>query len=165
MSDPAWESGAYKNPNAVIDGLRRHADLWSVMGYSTEMFKKELWRGLGFSSVEEFCEGFTQAYFAPMDPNNLLTLAWKWQRGDVSRNTDGDLKKALNRITAKLFVMPINTDMFFPPKDCEDNQKMVANSELRVISTDWGHLGLFGMDPLYIKQVDQHLSDLLDTPV
>ena len=165
MSDPAWESGAYKNPNAVIDGLRRHADLWSVMGYSTEMFKKELWRGLGFSSVEEFCEGFTQAYFAPMDPNNLLTLAWKWQRGDVSRNTDGDLKKALNRITAKLFVMPINTDMFFPPKDCEDNQKMVANSELRVISTDWGHLGLFGMDPLYIKQVDQHLSDLLDSPV
>jgi homoserine O-acetyltransferase len=52
-----------KNPNAVIDGLRRHADLWSVMGYSTEMFKKELWRDLGFSSVEEFCEGFTQAYF------------------------------------------------------------------------------------------------------
>jgi homoserine O-acetyltransferase len=99
-----------------------------------------------------------------MDPNNLLCLAWKWQRGDVSKNTNGDLKKALARITAKMIVMPINTDMFFPPKDCEDNQKMVANSELRIIETDWGHLGLFGMDPSYIEQVDRHLNDLLALP-
>ncbi|MAD58161.1 MAG: hypothetical protein CMK44_06265 [Porticoccus sp.] len=164
-SDPEWDHGTYINPSAVSEGLRRHADLWSVMGYSTEMFKKELWRDLGFSTVEDFCVGFTQAYFAPMEPNNLLTLAWKWQRGDVARNTGGDLKKALNRITAKMFVMPINTDMFFPPKDCEENQKMTANSELRVIGTDWGHLGLFGMDPLYIDQVDRHLSELLSTPI
>jgi len=163
-SDLGWKNGAYKNSNAVAEGLKRHADLWSVMGYSTEMFKKELWREIGFSSSEEFCEGFTQAYFAPMDPNNLLCLAWKWQRGDVSKNTDGDLKKALARITAKMIVMPINTDMFFPPKDCEDNQKMVANSELRIIKTDWGHLGLFGMDPSYIQQVDRHLNDLLALP-
>ena len=163
-SDLAWKNGAYKNSNAVAEGLKRHADLWSVMGYSTEMFKKELWREIGFSSSKEFCEGFTQAYFAPMDPNNLLCLAWKWQRGDVSKNTNGDLKKALARITAKMIVMPINTDMFFPPKDCEDNQKMVANSELRIIETDWGHLGLFGMDPSYIEQVDRHLNDLLALP-
>ena len=26
-------------------------------------------------------------YFAPMDPNDLLAMAWKWQRGDVSRTT------------------------------------------------------------------------------
>jgi homoserine O-acetyltransferase/O-succinyltransferase len=164
-SDPAWENGSYKEPNAVHEGLRRHADLWSVMGYSTEMFQQELWRDIGFASPNEFCEGFTQAYFAPMDPNNLLCLAWKWQRGDVSRMTGGDLEAALGRITAKMYVMPINTDMFFPPKDCEDNQKMVANSELRVINTSWGHLGLLGMDPLYIEQVDRHLEELLTIPV
>jgi homoserine O-acetyltransferase len=100
-----------------------------------------------------------------MDPNNLLCLAWKWQRGDVSRITGGDLEKALGRITAKMYVMPINTDMFFPPKDCEDNQKMVENSELRVIETSWGHLGLLGMDPLYIEQIDRHLEELLAAPV
>ena len=164
-SDPAWENGFYKKSNAVCEGLRRHADLWSVMGYSTEMFKQELWRDIGFSSPEEFCEGFTQAYFAPMDPNNLLCLAWNWQRGDVSRITGGDLEKALGRITAKMYVMPINTDMFFPPKDCEDNQKMVENSEFRVIETSWGHLGLLGMDPLYIEQIDRHLEELLAASV
>lgn len=160
-SDPAWEGGWYKEPHAVNDGLRRHADLWSVMGYSTEMFKQELWRELGFSSLEDFYVGFTQGYFLPMDPNDLLCMAWKWQRGDVSRNTGGDLEKALGRVTAKMFVMPISTDMFFPPQDCEDHQKMVANSEFRVINSPWGHLGLLGMDPTYVEQVDSHLAELL----
>ena len=164
-SDPAWHNGWYSDSNNVHCGLRRHADLWSVMGYSTEMFKKELWRELGFSSLEDFYVGFTQGYFLPMDPNNLLCLAWKWQRGDVSRITGGNLEDALGRIKAKMFVMPISTDMFFPPRDCEDHQKMVTNSELRVIDTDWGHLGLFGMDPNYTEQVDNHLNELLAIPV
>lgn len=164
-SDPAWEGGWYTEPHAVRQGLRRHADIWSVMGYSTEMFKQELWRELGFSSLEDFCVGFTQGYFLPMDPNNLLCMAWKWQRGDVSRNTAGNLEQALGRVTAKMFVMPIESDMFFPPQDCEDHQKMVPNSELRVIETHWGHLGLFGMDPKYIEQVDHHLNELLDFEV
>jgi len=160
-SDPAWEGGCYKDPHAVHQGLRRHADLWSVMGYSTEMFKQEMWRDLGFTSLEDFYVGFTQGYFLPMDPNNLLCLAWKWQRGDVSRITGGDLEAALARVTAKMFVMPIDTDMFFPPRDCEDHQKMVSNSELRVVESPWGHLALFGMDPKYTEQVDHHLNELL----
>jgi homoserine O-acetyltransferase len=165
MADPAWEGGWYTEPHAVHNGLRRHADLWSVMGYSTEMFKQELWRELGFSSLEDFYVGFTQGYFLPMDPNNLLCMAWKWQRGDVSRNTGGNLEQALGRVTAKMFVMPIDTDMFFPPQDCEDHQKLVPNSEFRVLESPWGHLGLFGMDPKYGEQVDAHLSELLSFEV
>jgi homoserine O-acetyltransferase len=42
---------------------------------------------------------------------------------------------------------------------------MVANSELRVIETSWGHLGLLGMDPLYIEQIDRHLEELLAASV
>ena len=43
-----------------------------------------------------------------MDPNSLLAQGWKWQRGDVARHTGGDLAAALGRITAKIFVMPID---------------------------------------------------------
>ncbi|MBC8154948.1 MAG: alpha/beta fold hydrolase [Bacteroidetes bacterium] len=164
-TDPAWNGGYYTEPHAVQRGLRRQADLWSVMGYSTEMFKREMYRDLGFSSAEDFRVGFTQGYFSPMDPNDLLTLAWKWQRGDVSRLTGGNLEEALGRIKAKVFVMPIDEDMFFPPRDCEAEQKMTPNSELRVIHTYYGHLGLFGLEPDYMTQVDKHLGDLLATPV
>ena len=88
-------------------------------------------------------------------------MAWKWQRGDVSRHTNGDLKSALERIRAKVFVLPIDEDMFFPPRDCEAEQKMIPNSEYRVLHSIYGHLGLFGIETEYLKQLDQHLGDLL----
>ncbi len=162
--DPGFNNGHYANPQAVSRGLSRHADLWSVMGYSTDFFKHELYRPLGFESMEAFRVGFTQGYFAPMDPNNLLCLAWKWQRGDVSRHTNGDLAAALARVTAKLFVMPIDEDMFFPPRDCEAEQQLTPNSEFRVIQEKAGHLGLFGLQQSFMTQVDQHLADLMALP-
>ena len=100
-----------------------------------------------------------------MDPNDLLTMAWKWQRGDVARNTGGDLSEALGRITAKTFVMPIDEDMFFPPRDCKAEQKLIAGSEFRVVEDILGHLGLFAVAPTYMPQIDQHLGDLLATEV
>ncbi len=149
----------------VREGLARHAKIWSVMGYSTEFWKQEHWRSLGFTSVEDFQIGFMEAYFQPMDPNDLLCMAWKWQRGDVSRHTDGDLEAALGRITAKTFVMPIDEDMFFPVRDCEAEQAMIPNSELRVVESISGHLGLFNLEPSYMEQVDRNLGELLEASV
>ena len=160
-SDPAFRGGWYSAGEDVRDGLARHAGIWSVMGFSTEFWKQEAWRPLGFSSVEDFQVGFMEAYFGVMDPNALLCMAWKWQRGDVSRHTGGDLAAALGRITAKTFVMPIDEDMFFPPRDCRAEQELVAGSELRVIASTAGHLGLFGIEPAYMEQVDRHLGELL----
>ncbi|MDT7705426.1 MAG: homoserine O-acetyltransferase/O-succinyltransferase, partial [Pseudonocardiales bacterium] len=96
-----------------------------------------------------------------MDPNDLLCMAWKWQHGDVTRHTDGDLAAALGRITATTFVMPINEDMFFPVRDHEAEQRHIAGSELRVIDDILGHLGLFGVAPSFMPQIDQHLTELL----
>lgn len=164
-SDPRWNNGWYVDGSEVQAGLRRHAKWWAVMGLCTELFKQEQWRNVGFSSVDDFLTGFLEAYFLPMDPNDLLCMAWKWQRGDVSRHTGGDLAAALGRIKAKVFVMPIDEDMFFPPRDCKAEQELIANSEIRVIHSLWGHLGLFGVEPGYVEQIDQHLRELLSIPV
>ncbi len=159
--DPGFKDGMYDSHTEVADGLARHALLWSTMGFSTEFWRSEHWKTLGFDSKEAFQTGFMEPYFQAMDPNDLLTMAWKWQRGDVARNTDGDLAAALGRITAKVFVMPIDEDMFFPPRDCEREQAMIPGSEFRVIKSVSGHLGLFGLEPEYIQQVDHHLGELL----
>ena len=163
-SDPAWANGWYTEAHAVREGLRRHSRLWAVMGFSTETFKQESWRPLGFSSLDDFLLNFLDATFLPMDPNALLCMAWKWQRGDVSRHAGGDLAKALARITAKMFVMPISSDMFFPVNDCAAEQKLIKGSELHVMESQWGHISLFGMDPNYLQQVDSALTRLLATP-
>jgi homoserine O-acetyltransferase len=69
----------------------------------------------------------------------------------------------LGRIKAKTFVMPVSTDMFFTTADCAAEQKMILGSELRVLQTDWGHIGVMGMDPAFLVQVDAALHDLLAT--
>lgn len=160
-SDPGFDGGEYASNDEVLAGLTRHADIWGVMGFSTEFWKLEVWRALEFESKEAFLDGFLRPYFTVMDPNDLLTMAWKWQHGDVARHTGGDLAAALGRITAKTFVMPIDEDMFFPVRDCRAEQDLVKGSELRVVSDVLGHLGLFGVAPTYMPQIDQHLGDLL----
>ncbi|MCK2200535.1 alpha/beta fold hydrolase [Corynebacterium callunae] len=159
-SDPGFKSGEYGSHTEVADGLRRQSHIWSVMGFSTEYWKREEWRTLGFETKEAVLSDFLDPLFLSMDPNTLLNNAWKWQRGDVSRHTDGDLAAALGRVTAKTFVMPISEDMFFPVRDCAAEQELIPGSELRVIEDNAGHLGLFGMSANYMPQIDRNLSEL-----
>ena len=149
----------------VRDGLRRHAKLWGVMGWSTEFYAQGRMAAIGFSSLDDFVTNFMNGFFGVMDPNALLAMAWKWRNGDVSRHTGGDLAAALGRIKAKTFVMPIATDMFFPPVDCEREAKLIPGAEFRPIQSIDGHLALFGADPGYVPQLDKHLAELLATPV
>ena len=163
-SDPAWAGGWYEKDGAVREGLRRHARLWGVMGASPSMYAQEAWRALGFSSVDDFLLGLLDGAFQPHDANSLLVQAWKWKHADVARQTGGDLAAALGRITAKTVVMPIDTDMFFTVADCTAEQRMVPGSTLRVLTTAWGHIGVMGMDPGFLGQVDEALRGLLETP-
>lgn len=134
------------------------------MGWSTDFFRAGRHKAIGFDSMQAFVDNFMTGYFAPMDPNALLAMAWKWQRGDVSRHTGGDLAHALGRVKAKTFVMPISHDMFFPSADCEAEQRMIPGSEFRPLRSIDGHLGLFGTDADMLGQLDAHLKELLLSP-
>lgn len=161
-SDPGWRDGWYQRSEDVRDGLSRMAKIFAVMGWSTEFYEKKRWNTLlGMSSERDFINGVMRAYFAPMDANDLICKAWKWQRGDVSRHTGGDLAAALGRIKAKVYTMPISHDMFFPPRDCEAESKLIPGGEFHVITSVEGHMALNGFDPAYTSQVDTHLTALL----
>ncbi len=160
-SDPGFNKGFYSSPMEVQEGLLRHAKIWAVMGWSTEFFQQGRHKVLGFSSVDDFIINFMYAYFSPMDPNDLLCMAWKAQSADVSRYAGGDLRAALNRVKAKTFVMPMSSDMFYPPADCQADWRLIPEAEFHPVQTIDGHLALFGADPDAIKQLDKHLGDLL----
>ena len=51
-SDPAWNNGFYKDQSDVHEGLRRHAQIWSVMGLCPDFYNKEAWREVGFTSLD-----------------------------------------------------------------------------------------------------------------
>jgi homoserine O-acetyltransferase len=71
----------------------------------------------------------------------------------------------LNRIKAKVFVMPLSSDMFFPPADCQAEWRVIPDAEFRPIQTIDGHLALFGTDAGAINQLDKHIGDLLAAKV
>ncbi len=162
-SDPEFRNGYYKSADDVRLGLVRHARAFAVTGLCQEFFKRELWRSVGFTSLDDFLTGFLGGYFLPMDPNNLILMARKWQRGDVSRHAGGDLAAALGRVKARMSVIALSTDIFFPPADCEDDAKLVLGAKFTVVETSFGHAGLFSIEPTYAPQVDAVLKALLET--
>lgn len=159
-SDPGFNGGEYASHEDVAEGLKRHARVWAIMGLSTEWWKQECWRGLDLESRDQALTHFLEPTFGAMDPNALLVMGRKWQHGDVARFGGDDLATALGRITAKVFVMPISEDMFFPVRDCAAEAELIPGAELRVIDDIAGHFGLFSFEPSYMEQVDRHLGEL-----
>ena len=158
-SDPAFDDGWYADAAAVHPGLRRHARLFAATGFTADLYNNAIWRKLGFSAREDFLVGFVEAHFLPQDPNDLIAMLRKWRSADVARG--GDLKAALGGVTAKTTVIAIEEDGFFPPKDIAAEQALLPRSELRTLSSGWGHLALFGVDRLFNLGLDAHLRELL----
>ena len=71
----------------------------------------------GFSSLEDFLIGFWERLFLDdRDANNLLTMLWTWQNGDIGKTPgmDGDYERALGSIEARAIVMPAEKDLYYP---------------------------------------------------
>lgn len=160
-SDPAWNYGAYSQSADVDQGLRRMAHVFAMMGVCQNFYNDELWANYGFSSQEDMLKGLWENWFLPMDPNNLLSMAKKWNAGDVSLHTKGDLSAALSTITAKVFVISFEQDMFVSAADCKKEQQMITGSEFVSIPSPWGHFTMLGISPEDFQAIDGSLKRLL----
>ncbi|WP_305887594.1 hypothetical protein [Bradyrhizobium sp. CCGB12] len=69
----------------------------------------------GFDSMQAFVDTVMIGYLAPMDPNDLLAMAWALATRAATPVAIS--RRALGRIKAKTYVMPVSHDMFFPPSD------------------------------------------------
>ena len=160
-ADAAFQEGWYDKPPAK--GLRAMARVYAGWGYSQAFYWQELYTQLGYSSLEDFLVGFWEGFFLKKDANNLLTMLWTWQHGDIGRTPgfDGDLERALGAIRAKAIVMPAEKDLYFPPEDNAYEVRHMPNAELRVIPGVWGHFAGGGDNPTDTKFIDDSLKELL----
>ena len=119
---------------------------------------------LGYASLEDFLVAFWEGFFLSKDANNLLTMLWTWQNGDISANETyhGDFDAALGAIRAKAIVIPSQTDLYFPPEDSEYEVAHMPNAELRPMPSIWGHFaGGPGLNPDDVQFLDRALKELL----
>lgn len=160
-NDAAWNNGWYDTP--PHKGLRGVGRVYAGWGLSQPFYMQELWRTMGYSTLEDFLVAFWEGFFLPKDANNLLTMLWSWQHGDISANPvfNGDLKKALGSIKAKAVVMPGEMDLYFPVADNEWEVKHMPNAVCKPIPGVWGHFAGGGANPVDTKFIDDNLKELL----
>jgi homoserine O-acetyltransferase len=161
-ADAAWQYGWYDEQ--PVKGLRAAARVYAGWGFSQAFYWDRVYREMGYSSLEDFLVSFWEGFFLDRrDANNLLTMLWTWQQGDVGKTPgfDGDTVKALSSIKADTIALPAKKDLYFPPEDEEWAVQHIPNGELRVIPGVWGHFAGGGANPVDIKYIDDVLKDLL----
>lgn len=160
-TDAAWNDGWYRDkPHRALRAVGR---VYAGWGLSQAFYREELWRELGFGSLEDFLVGFWEGFFLERDPNNLLAMAWTWQHGDVAANDRyrGDLESVLRAITARAIVMPGQTDLYFTPEDSQYETERMPNAEFRPIPSVWGHFAGGGINPSDTDFIDRAIGELL----
>lgn len=139
QADPHWDGARYTaRPER---GLRAMGRIYAGWALSQTFYRRELWRGLGFASLEDFLVRSWEASFLRRDAADLLAQLWTWQQGDIADNAlhGGDLAKALGAITAKVLLMPSATDLYFQTDDNRLELPHLKHARLAEIPSVWGH--------------------------
>ena len=139
MADPAWRDGYFAEP--PVRGLRAMGRIYAGWALSQAFYREELFRTIGFASLEDFLIAGWEANYLRRDANNLLAMIWTWQNADISANElyHGDLENALGAISADALIMPSTTDLYFTVADNEREVRHMRHAELRPIPSIWGH--------------------------
>ncbi len=96
------------------------------------------------------------------DPEDLIVMARMWQAGDVGDVVgDGDYRKALEMVTAKVLVMPCQTDQYFLVEDGEQEVKHLGNGIFSPIPSIWGHMAGGGENATDAKWMDERIAEFL----
>jgi homoserine O-acetyltransferase len=134
-------------------------------GFSQAFLRQRLdMEAMGYGSLEDFITQFWEGDFLKKDANNILSMMWSWQHGDISANSlyNGDFDLALGSITARAIVMPGRTDLYFPPEDSEYEVSKMPNALLRPIESVWGHFaGGPAANPVDVKFIDNAVREIL----
>ena len=141
-ADPAFVDGRFiAQP---VAGMRAMGRVYAGWAMSHGFYRDELWRELGFASLEDFLARSWDGAFARRDANDLLAQISIWQRGDISDSAafGGDLPKAMAAIRARMLLMPGATDCYFQAQDNAAELPLLVNArsaELTPIPSLYGH--------------------------
>jgi homoserine O-acetyltransferase/O-succinyltransferase len=139
QADPNW-NGDYFDAKPE-KGLRAMGRIYAGWAASQTFYRRELWRGQGFTSLEDFLVRAWEANYLRRDADDLLCQLATWQMGDISDNDlyKGDLEAALVAITARVLLMPSATDLYFQTEDNRLELPHLRRGTLAEIPSVWGH--------------------------
>ncbi len=162
-ADAAWNDGYYSAPPEA--GLRALANHWAAWGSSQEWWRQELFRQSGAQTVDEWVRNSEERWLA-RDANNLLAQAVTWQTHNVgdTKGFDGNFEAALQSITARVLMMPSETDLYFPPEDARHESSLIPDATYLPIPSVWGHSAGLGINPEDVDFINEAIKGFLARP-
>ncbi|WP_421995600.1 alpha/beta fold hydrolase [Reyranella sp.] len=132
---------AVQNARTSEEGLKAMGRIYAGWALSQTFYRREMWRGLGFASLEDFLVRSWEANFLRRDARDLMAQLWTWQNADISANDlyRGDLEMALEGIKARVLLMPSATDLYFQTDDNRIELPLLKRGRLVEIPSVWGH--------------------------
>ncbi|MEC0371105.1 alpha/beta fold hydrolase [Paenibacillus chibensis] len=147
--------------------MRAVGRVYAGWGLSHAFYREELYREMGFDSLEDFVAGVWEDSFMNMDPHNVLAMLWTGQHADISANPsyNGDFDKALKSIKALACIMPGSTDLFCTADDNKYEAERIPNAVFNPIESIWGHFAGRGINRADNICIDDNLKHLLTLEV
>ncbi|MBR5504314.1 MAG: alpha/beta fold hydrolase [Methanobrevibacter sp.] len=130
-SDPDYNGGDYEIP--LSDSLKRTLKLTSNAIYCYGLSREEYRNNMTNQEIAEAMDEFAEESLEE-DINDLVYMN--------SSSLDFDLTDKLQDITAKVLIIAINQDQYFPPNlDAIPMSKMIKNNKLVIYDSCMGHIG------------------------
>ena len=162
VADKNWNKGDYKSP--PVAGLKAFGRVYAGWAFSQDFFREELFKKLGFKTVEELLQDWENDHVKNWDANNLLAKLKTWQTADISSGPiyNNDFQKALKSIKARTILMPCNQDLYFRTEDNTIEANHIPNVSLRPYDSPFGHCAANpGYDKGFGLELDKSISELL----
>jgi homoserine O-acetyltransferase/O-succinyltransferase len=162
-TDPTFNNGDYTAEPEK--GIQAFAIVWTAWLYSQEWWRQELWRTdqPAGTTFEKVVEQYKTHFIPGADANNLILQMRTWEKHNVGTTPgfNGDEKKALSSIKAKVLYMPSATDLYFPVTDAQYEAQFIPHCSLVPIPSLWGHPAGAGASPADGKFLNQHIAEFL----
>ena len=117
--------------------LRAFAHVYAGWGLSQDFYRQGLYRtALGAPDLETFLRSDWEQAFS-LSAADLYAELQTWMHADISAGDD--LDRALQAISARVLLLPGETDLYFRVADNASELPHLAAAELRPIPSVWGH--------------------------
>ena len=122
--------------------MRAFAHIYAGWALSQDFYRAGLhMSALGAPDLETFLRTGWEERYEGKHAANLYAQLVTWYYGDISDNPlyGGDLSRALGAITARVLLMPSETDLYFRVADNAAELPHLRHGTLRPIPSIWGH--------------------------
>jgi homoserine O-acetyltransferase len=122
--------------------LRAFGRIYAGWALSQDFYRDGLHlSALGAPDLATFLRTDWEERFARRPAADLYAQLRTWDAGDISRDPrhGGDLAAALSAITARVLLMPGETDLYFRVADNAAELPLLRDAALRPIPSIWGH--------------------------